>query len=123
MKKLSSMKFLPGKTVLEDGTLDFNNKQKAASSPLAMLVLLRLGFVNVLVLVLSRLNLCCCSGLLNIQKVPNSNIFVGFHQCCFQKFMFVRSNSQLYRRLFKLEGVKGVFFGSDFITVTRVCSL
>jgi len=29
------------------------------------------------------------------------------------------SNSPLAKRLFKIDGVKGVFFGSDFITITK----
>ena len=29
-------------------------------------------------------------------------------------------SSPLARQLFRIEGVKGVFFGSDFITVTKV---
>ena len=29
--------------------------------------------------------------------------------------------SLLARQLFRIEGVKGVFFGRDFITVTKVC--
>jgi Fe-S cluster biogenesis protein NfuA len=54
----TTLKFLPGRTVLADGTLDMRDKAEAASSPLA-------------------------------------------------------------ERLFEIDGVTGVFFGSDFITVTK----
>ncbi|MGD1886674.1 MAG: NifU family protein [Cohaesibacteraceae bacterium] len=53
----STLKFLPGKTVLDEGTLDFRSVDDASSSPLA-------------------------------------------------------------QRLFAINGVSGVFFGQDFITVT-----
>ncbi|XP_060073042.1 NFU1 iron-sulfur cluster scaffold homolog, mitochondrial-like [Ylistrum balloti] len=55
----NSIKYLPGTSVLEQGTLDFPNYQAAHCSPLA-------------------------------------------------------------RQLFRIEGVKGVFFGTDFITVTKL---
>ncbi|XP_055340035.1 NFU1 iron-sulfur cluster scaffold homolog, mitochondrial-like isoform X1 [Paramacrobiotus metropolitanus] len=55
----NSLKFLPGRTVMESGTADFPTEAKAARSPLA-------------------------------------------------------------RLLFKIEGVKSVFFGSDFITITKM---
>src|SRR5262245_18970930 len=54
----ATLKFLPGRPVLADGTLDLRNKADAAQSPLA-------------------------------------------------------------QRLFAVDGVTGVFFGSDFITVTK----
>jgi Fe-S cluster biogenesis protein NfuA len=54
----ATLKFLPGRTVLADGTLDLPNRDAAAQSPLA-------------------------------------------------------------ERLFDITGVSGVFFGSDFITVTK----
>ncbi|XP_064644064.1 NFU1 iron-sulfur cluster scaffold homolog, mitochondrial-like [Lineus longissimus] len=54
----NSMKFMPGKEVLESGTIDFPNVQAAHCSPLA-------------------------------------------------------------KQLFRIEGVKGVFFGADFVTVTK----
>jgi Fe-S cluster biogenesis protein NfuA len=54
----ATLKFLPGRTVLGDGTLEMRDRSEAAQSPLA-------------------------------------------------------------RRLFEIEGVGGVFFGSDFITVTK----
>lgn len=53
----STLKFLPGKTVLDEGTLDFRSADEASSSPLA-------------------------------------------------------------QRLFAIDGISGVFFGQDFITVT-----
>ena len=56
----NSLKFLPGVTVMESGTLDFPNPTSVRGSLLA-------------------------------------------------------------RQLFRIEGVKGVFFGRDFITVTKVC--
>ena len=37
----------------------------------------------------------------------------------FQKDQNDFSNSPLAQRLFKIEGVSGVFFGSDFITITK----
>ncbi|OWF45476.1 NFU1 iron-sulfur cluster scaffold homolog, mitochondrial-like [Mizuhopecten yessoensis] len=55
----NSIKYLPGTSVLEQGTMDFPNYQAAHCSPLA-------------------------------------------------------------RQLFRIEGVKGVFFGTDFITVTKL---
>ncbi|XP_033741998.1 NFU1 iron-sulfur cluster scaffold homolog, mitochondrial-like [Pecten maximus] len=55
----NSIKYIPGTSVLEQGTIDFPNYQAAHCSPLA-------------------------------------------------------------RQLFRIEGVKGVFFGTDFITVTKV---
>ncbi len=54
----ATLKFLPGRSVLEEGAADFPNRDSAAASPLA-------------------------------------------------------------RRLFAVEGVEGVFFGADFVTVTR----
>ena len=54
----SSLKFLPGKTVMEKDTADFRNVEEAKRSPLAL-------------------------------------------------------------NLFKIDGVKGVFFGSDFISITK----
>jgi Fe-S cluster biogenesis protein NfuA len=54
----TTLKFLPGRAVLENGTLDLRDREEAACSPLA-------------------------------------------------------------ERLFDIEGVSGVFYGSDFITVTR----
>jgi Fe-S cluster biogenesis protein NfuA len=54
----ATLKFIPGKTVLDEGTADFRLSSEAASSPLA-------------------------------------------------------------RRLFEIEGVEGVFLGSDFISVTK----
>jgi Fe-S cluster biogenesis protein NfuA len=54
----ATLKFLPGRTVLGDGTLEMRDRSEAAHSPLA-------------------------------------------------------------RRLFEIDGVGGVFFGSDFITVTK----
>jgi len=54
----ATLKFIPGKTVLGDGTVDFRDKSEAAASPLA-------------------------------------------------------------QRLFGVEGVTGVFLGSDFISVTK----
>ena len=54
----SSLKFLPGKTVMEKGTADFRNEEAAKRSPLAL-------------------------------------------------------------NLFKIDGVEGVFFGSDFISITK----
>jgi Fe-S cluster biogenesis protein NfuA len=54
----ATLKFLPGRTVLGDGTLEMRDREEAAQSPLA-------------------------------------------------------------RRLFEIDGVGGVFFGSDFITVTK----
>ena len=54
----SSLKFLPGKIVMEKGTADFRNVEKAKHSPLAL-------------------------------------------------------------NLFKIDGVEGVFFGSDFISITK----
>jgi len=54
----ATLKFLPGRSVLGDGTLDMRDKSEAAASPLA-------------------------------------------------------------QRLFAVDGVTGVFFGSDFITVTK----
>jgi Fe-S cluster biogenesis protein NfuA len=54
----ATLKFLPGRTVMEDGTLEMRDSEMAESSPLA-------------------------------------------------------------QRLFGVEGVSGVFFGSDFITVTK----
>ncbi len=54
----ATLKFLPGRTVLESGTLEMRDKAEAAQSPLA-------------------------------------------------------------ERLFDIQGVGGVFFGSDFITVTK----
>ena len=54
----SSLKFLPGKIVMEKGTADFRNVEKAKHSPLAL-------------------------------------------------------------NLFKIDGVEGVFFGSDFIAITK----
>ena len=54
----SSLKFLPGKIVMEKGTADFRNVDEAKRSPFAL-------------------------------------------------------------NLFKIEGVKGVFFGSDFISITK----
>jgi Fe-S cluster biogenesis protein NfuA len=57
----ATLKFIPGRTVLETGTLEFTNRDAAARSPLA-------------------------------------------------------------QRLFDVPGVTGVFFGSDFITVTRDAS-
>src|ERR1700745_2714787 len=54
----ATLKFLPGRTVLPEGTLDLPNRDAAAKSPLA-------------------------------------------------------------KRLFEIAGVAGVFFGSDFITVTK----
>ena len=36
-----SLRFLPGKQVLDEGTIDFSNKDKASSSPLAKFVLRR----------------------------------------------------------------------------------
>src|SRR5271170_6386399 len=54
----ATLKFLPGRTVLESGTLDLREPEQAAQSPLA-------------------------------------------------------------ERLFGISGVSGVFFGSDFITVTK----
>ena len=58
----ATLKFLPGRAVLETGTLDMPNKQAAAQSPLA-------------------------------------------------------------ERLFEIAGVSGVFFGSDFISVTKAESV
>merc|ERR1711994_1101145 len=55
----NSLKFLPGRTVLESGTMDFPNVRAAYASPLA-------------------------------------------------------------KQLFRINGVKGVFFGTDFITVTKI---
>jgi len=54
----ATLKFLPGRTVLDEGAADFPNREAAASSPLAL-------------------------------------------------------------RLFAIDGVEGVFFGTDFVTVTR----
>ena len=54
----ATLKFIPGRTVLEDGTADFRGKDDASSSPLA-------------------------------------------------------------RRIFEIDGVDGVFLGSDFISVTK----
>ena len=54
----SSLKFLPGKIVMEEGTADFRNVEKAKHSPYAL-------------------------------------------------------------NLFKIDGVEGVFFGSDFISITK----
>src|SRR6516164_5711353 len=54
----ATLKFLPGRTVLPEGTLDLPNREAASKSPLA-------------------------------------------------------------ERLFEIEGVAGVFYGSDFITVTK----
>jgi Fe-S cluster biogenesis protein NfuA len=54
----ATLKFIPGKTVLGDGTVDFRDKSEATASPLAM-------------------------------------------------------------RLFEVDGVTGVFLGSDFISVTK----
>ena len=54
----ATLKFIPGRTVLEDGTADFRGKSDASSSPLA-------------------------------------------------------------RRIFEIDGVDGVFLGSDFISVTK----
>ena len=54
----SSLKFLPGKTVMEKGTADFRNVEEAKRSPFAL-------------------------------------------------------------NLFKIDGVEGVFFGSDFISITK----
>ena len=54
----SSLKFLPGKTVMEKGTADFRNMEEAKRSPFAL-------------------------------------------------------------NLFKIDGVEGVFFGSDFISITK----
>ena len=54
----SSLKFLPGKTVMEKGTADFRNVKEAKRSPFAL-------------------------------------------------------------NLFKIDGVEGVFFGSDFISITK----
>ncbi|MGE0230246.1 MAG: NifU family protein [Flavobacteriaceae bacterium] len=54
----ATLKFLPGKTVLDSGTMDFRDAESAAAAPLA-------------------------------------------------------------RRLFEIDGVEGVFFGSDFITITK----
>ena len=54
----SSLKFLPGKVVMEKGTIDFRNAKEAKRSPLAL-------------------------------------------------------------NLFKIDGVEGVFFGSDFISITK----
>ena len=54
----SSLKFLPGKIVMEKGTADFRNAEEAKRSPFAL-------------------------------------------------------------RLFKIDGVEGVFFGSDFISITK----
>ena len=53
----SSLKFLPDQVVMEKGTIDFRNAEKAKRSPLAL-------------------------------------------------------------NLFKIDGVEGVFFGSDFISIT-----
>lgn len=55
----ATLKFLPGRTVLSEGTLDFRDSESAAASPLA-------------------------------------------------------------RRLFDIDGVGGVFFGADFIAVTKM---
>ena len=55
----ATLKFLPGETVLESGSMDFTDSEKATSSPLA-------------------------------------------------------------KRIFDVEGVNGVFLGSDFITVTKL---
>ena len=57
-----TLKFLPGKVVMDDGTAFFQNIGEAADSPFA-------------------------------------------------------------KRLFDVEGVEGVFFGSDFITITKNCLL
>ena len=54
----SSLKFLPGKIVMEKGTADFRNEEEAKRSPFAL-------------------------------------------------------------NLFKIDGVEGVFFGSDFIAITK----
>ncbi|MCB1476458.1 MAG: NifU family protein [Rhodobiaceae bacterium] len=54
----ATLKFLPGKSVLQSGTMDFRDAQSAAASPLA-------------------------------------------------------------RRLFEIDGVEGVFFGSDFIAISK----
>ena len=54
----ATLKFLPGRSVLDEGAADFPNREAAASSPLAL-------------------------------------------------------------RLFAIDGVEGVFFGTDFVTVTR----
>jgi len=54
----ATLKFLPGRSVLDEGAADFPNREAAASSPLAL-------------------------------------------------------------RLFAIDGVEGVFFGADFVTVTR----
>ena len=57
----STLKFIPGRTVLDGGTMEFSNRESAARSPLA-------------------------------------------------------------ERLFSVTGVTGVFFGSDFVTVTKDAS-
>ena len=58
----SSLKFLPGKIVMGNGTADFRNTEAAKHSPLAL-------------------------------------------------------------NLFKVDGVEGVFFGSDFITITKMINM
>ena len=57
-----TLKFLPGKVVMEDGTAFFQNLDEASNSPFA-------------------------------------------------------------KRIFQIEGVQGVFFGSDFITITKASSI
>ena len=47
------------------------------------------------------------------QLIEKSNIFADDVQQTFCVF--------LSRMLFRIEGVKGVFFGQDYITVTKVC--
>lgn len=64
------------------------------------------------------------------QETPNPNSLkfipgVGVLQSGTMDFPNVASayNSPLAKLLFRIEGVKGVFFGTEFITVRKVCPL
>lgn len=55
------------------------------------------------------------------KRSPN-NVFISFmckplpNNECANNYIVI-----LYRNLFRISGVKGVMFGPDFITVTKVC--
>ncbi|XP_043537190.1 NFU1 iron-sulfur cluster scaffold homolog, mitochondrial-like isoform X1 [Chiloscyllium plagiosum] len=101
----NSLKFIPGCTVLESGTMEFSAPRSAFCSPLARF---DKGSVRLF-------------SLLPDAARPAE---------IFQHFLFWVENrgwkwprklgENQSRQLFRIDGVKGVFLGPDFITITKV---